>query len=522
MPIEPVRLQSNRIRNQIVYTSIFSILLVLIIGVVVFVLSSRASSEINSLHQSSTLYGSSDTSQIERQVDEIMHVSFLFLTLGSVAMLYLTFNLINAIIPGLRRLSLAVEQIRKGDYDYRLHLPQNSELGSINAALNQSLDQLLQTEAALAKQKAGVEHLVRSRTKQLNIEHAKFVASINGLPLGFILVDSKGRVLMLNPAMQANLKLRPTAAQPLVETVTAKAALLHDLVGHAMKVMSHKKIQAYELTTNDGRFMHCLYSPVIIDEHGAQGVVIVAEDLTEAKILERSKDEFFSIASHELRTPLTAIRGNSSLIQEFYKEQLKDETLNDMVSDIHTSSMRLIEIVNDFLDASRLEQGRITLKLQDLELSEVVNTTLFELAPVAKERGLVVQVDASQLANLPKVHADPEKVEQVLFNLIGNALKFVDNGGVSLAFSVESKHVKIFVNDTGRGISPANQQLLFHKFQQANSSLLTRDTTKGTGLGLYISKLLVNKMGGDIAIESSQEGVGSSFSFTLPLAKHSK
>src|SRR5213075_2929978 len=91
----------------------------------------------------------------------------------------------------------------------------------------------------------------------------------------------------------------------------------------------------------------------------AIGTAILVEDVTEERVMARSKDEFFSIASHELRTPLTAIRGNTSLIQQYYKAQLKDGQLNEMVGDIHESSLRLIEIVNDFLDASRLEQGKM-------------------------------------------------------------------------------------------------------------------------------------------------------------------
>ncbi|HEY6736148.1 MAG TPA: ATP-binding protein, partial [Candidatus Saccharimonadia bacterium] len=114
------------------------------------------------------------------------------------------------------------------------------------------------------------------------------------------------------------------------------------------------------------------------------------------------------------------------------------------------------------------------------------------------------------------------RVKQVLYNLVGNAVKFTEHGGITLAGRADDALVHLSVSDTGRGMSATDQQLLFHKFQQAGSSLLTRDTPKGTGLGLYISKLIVERLGGTIALEHSAVGKGSSFVFSLPRAKNTK
>ena len=117
---------------------------------------------------------------------------------------------------------------------------------------------------------------------------------------------------------------------------------------------------------------------------------------------------------------------------------------------------------------------------------------------------------------------DADRVKQVIYNFIGNAMKFTTHGSITISSEVKGRQLKVLITDTGSGIPLDRQHLLFHKFQQASNNILTRDTTRGTGLGLYISKLLVEKMHGKIRLEHSEEGKGSTFSFTLPLAKSSK
>jgi len=266
---------------------------------------------------------------------------------------------------------------------------------------------------------------------------------------------------------------------------------------------------------------HVSTAPVIsAHDDSVEGVVVLVEDITEAKIVERSKQEFFSIASHELRTPLTAIRGNTRMIQEFYPEHLKDDGLREMIEDIHTSSIRLIEIVNDFLDASSLEQGKIKFDMQDFAIDEIIEKVTDEMSSVAASKKLSLETDGT-LSQLPRVHGDANRIKQVVYNLVGNAMKFTEHGSIKISADVNEAEamVTIRVTDTGPGITPEGQQLLFHKFQQTNESLHTRDATRGTGLGLYISKLIVEEMGGTMQLDKSEPGKGSTFSFTIPTAK---
>jgi signal transduction histidine kinase len=198
------------------------------------------------------------------------------------------------------------------------------------------------------------------------------------------------------------------------------------------------------------------------------GTVVTVDDITEQKALQRSRDEFFSIASHELRTPLTAIRGNTSMIQDYFPKALADPDLKSMIDDIHESSVRLITLVNDFLDTSRLELGKIK----------------FDIKPV----------------NVPE-------------------LKFTEAGSVTIAVRQNGTQCEMRVTDTGKGIPLDSQSLLFRKFQQASNNILTRDSTRSSGLGLYISKLIINGMNGAIELESSVENQGSTFLVSLPVAE---
>lgn len=234
------------------------------------------------------------------------------------------------------------------------------------------------------------------------------------------------------------------------------------------------------------------------------------------KQLDKLKDEFFSLASHELRTPLTAIRGNAALLLSHYGAKFTDPAFAEMVNDMHEGSTRLIQIVNDFLDMSRLEQGKIDFKKQNFQLSDVVIQVMNELKTIGDGKGIELMTNIP-IATL-RVFADPDRVKQVIYNLVGNAIKFTQKGSVTVGIQQEDKStVRVFVTDTGSGIPVDKQSLLFQKFQQAGN-ILTPEVSQGSGLGLYICKLLIQGMGGIIGLEKSEVGRGSTFSFTLPLA----
>lgn len=271
------------------------------------------------------------------------------------------------------------------------------------------------------------------------------------------------------------------------------------------------------------KILQITISPVLFMAHDKKehmGTVVLIEDITEDKNLQRTRDEFFTIASHELRTPLTAIRGNTSMIMEYFGDQLNDANLREMISDIYSSSLRLIELVNDFLDTSRLELGKIEFKKQEVPIIDLVESVVKELQANANEKHLSLSVNHSGYNSL-YVIGDADKLKQVIFNLVGNAIKFTSEGFVTVHFSDNAGKVFVHIADSGKGIPKETQHLLFRKFQQAGESLYTRDAMKGTGMGLYISRLVIDRMGGSIQLEQSEVNKGSTFCFSLPFMSKS-
>lgn len=371
----------------------------------------------------------------------------------------------------------------------------------------------------LAKSAAIIEHEVAERTKELHEEQAKLRASIDSLSLGFMLVDGEDAIAIQNRALKKILGFKHAVGTLQEVSQLISGMDLAKECSHVRK--SHRATEIKEVSVGT-KVLHLFIAPVRIQERGrdmAIGTVVLVQDITEEKVLARSRDEFFSIASHELRTPLTSIKGNASMMIDYYKELLdKDASFREMVFDIHTSSSRLIDIVGDFLDVSRIEQGKMVFRPQVVDLDKIIEFVFYEMRAILREKSISLESNIKTLGVLPKVWADKDRLTQIIYNLVGNAVKFTEKGGVTVDVKHDIKYIQLRVTDTGRGMSLENQKMLFHKFQQAGDSLLTRDTTRGTGLGLYISKLMIENMGGSIELEKSEEGVGSTFLVTIPIA----
>lgn len=231
--------------------------------------------------------------------------------------------------------------------------------------------------------------------------------------------------------------------------------------------------------------------------------------------LDKLKDDFVSIASHELRTPMTAIRSYAWMALNRADVPLSDK-LKKYLQRTLVSTERLINLVNDMLNVSRIESGRIEITPQAFDLQNLVGEVLVEIDAKAKEKALHI---TNTPVSLPKVFADPNKVHQILLNLLGNSLKFVpQNGAISLTYFNDGNFVEISIQDNGVGISATDVPRLFRKFSRLDNSYIAASSTGGTGLGLYICKSLVELMKGKIWVKSDGENKGATFSFTLPVA----
>jgi signal transduction histidine kinase len=216
--------------------------------------------------------------------------------------------------------------------------------------------------------------------------------------------------------------------------------------------------------------------------------------------------------SHELRTPLNAIIGFSEVLGERYFGELTEKQ-DEYVKDIHGSGKHLLSLINDILDLSKIEAGRMELELSDFDLPAVLDNALTLVKERAQRHGIALgkRVDPA----LGTVRADERKVKQIMLNLLSNAVKFTPEGGrVSVAAKPNGTAIEISVSDTGIGIAPEDQQAVFEEFKQVG-----RDYTRkaeGTGLGLALTRRFVELHGGTIGLTSAP-GKGSTFTFTLPL-----
>lgn len=285
---------------------------------------------------------------------------------------------------------------------------------------------------------------------------------------------------------------------------------------------------------SSGRILSGSASPVR-DEGGIgeiTGAVAVLRDVTAEREVERLKEEFMATVSHELRTPITAVMGYTDILLRGLRGPLQPKQTEALTS-IRAASNRLLMLINDLLDMSRLEAGKQLLRLRPVDLSHAVEATLSGIAVIAAGRR--IQISTSFASNLPFVLADDEQLGRILGNLISNAVKFTPEGGevkVSAYLSTDPRGgngsagqpadseqcVMVTVSDNGIGIPREKHEGIWEKFQQVDGS--SRRSYGGTGLGLAITKGLVTLHGGKVWVES--EGVlgkGSTFGFSIPVAR---
>jgi len=237
------------------------------------------------------------------------------------------------------------------------------------------------------------------------------------------------------------------------------------------------------------------------------------QELTDRlKNLDKQKDEFISMAAHELRAPLTAIKGYVSMILDGDTGEISAKA-RGFLTDVNSITDRLIRLVNNMLNVSRIEEGRMVFQEEEESLSRLVRAVFNQFAPEAERKGLRYELEIPPQIR-DKVWVDPDRLEEVIGNLLSNALKYTDSGFVKVRLTQpDPKTVQFEVSDSGPGISPEEQAKLFQKFHRVETNV---GKTTGTGLGLYISKLLIEKFHGKIGLKS-KVGKGSTFWFELPL-----
>jgi signal transduction histidine kinase len=359
---------------------------------------------------------------------------------------------------------------------------------------------------------AALSGLAADLASTLETEHghrSHIGAIIDSMAEGVVVSDVNRRVTLVNPIAKRLLG---------INGADSAAALL--------------PLSAGDLPASNSKVIKSRSAPIIAEDGRTSGYVTLLHDASEEAELDRLKSEFVGVVSHELRTPLTSIKGSVDLLLEADTGDL-NPTQRRFLSTIRRSSDRLINLVNDLLDLSRLEAGRVQLDAHPVDSRHLVEDTVNSLGNLFAAKKQLVRINCAP--GLPPILADRQRLEQVLVNLLGNANKYTPESGevcvatrrvLSSEFRVQSSTrseprtqnselVEIAVSDTGPGLSPDDQLRVFEKFYRAGDSLTQQQQT-GSGLGLTIARSLVELHGGTLTL-SSEMGKGSTFSVALPI-----
>lgn len=351
-----------------------------------------------------------------------------------------------------------------------------------------------------------IRHQVTQRTLELS-------AILENAAEGILIFDEQGLIERTNPASSrlfgyASTALLGREIGSLIPALHRRAEdTLEDMLGKPLEVTAtNATAQQLELEVNLSRY----------ELPGRQRYICMARDISARKQVERLKSEFISTVSHELRTPLTSIKGSLGLLAAGAVGELPDK-VRELVCIAQSNSERLVNLVNDILDIEKLEFGQTRIQLSRTDLRPLLHEALAHNQGYADSFDVHLSLDDRALPEQVPVEIDSQRLQQVLSNLISNAVKFSEpRNQVQISAEIIERAVRIQVQDHGPGIAEEFRERIFHKFAQADGSDSRRKG--GTGLGLSICKNLVERMNGQIGY-SSVLGEGSTFYFTLPLTE---
>ena len=412
---------------------------------------------------------------------------------------------------------LGIPIIYRGQIVGDLYLT-DKENGEMWSDVDEWLTSLLASHAAVAIGNAHLYRTLERERMQADNERRRLEVLLDNLPEGVLLCDAAGIVTILNPVARRlfgwevgyHVTNRPARVQHPdgSDYVPADLPLMQTLRDRVHIRGQHLVVA--DPTTGQPRDIFASTAPLADAAGRLTGAIGVYQDITALKEVERLKDDFFSMATHELRTPLTSITMSSGLLAELLAAQ--GGRMGELARLVAENAQRMRTLVDDLLDLSRLEHGRLVLHRRTFDLGAAVQHVVDQIEPLAerKQQTLTVQVPPAPNA----VQADSSRIEQVLLNLLGNAIKYTPAAGaVGVGISRQDGQIQVTVQDSGPGVLPEEREHIFERFYRTQQHEV--DRSSGTGLGLPIARMLVELHGGRLWYEDAPGG-GSCFCFTLP------
>jgi len=390
----------------------------------------------------------------------------------------------------LRSMAAAAALIGKGEFGSRIPISSRDEIGELAEVLNEMAEK------------------TESQLERLSAEKNRLDTILRGMGEGVIVTNDAGIVTLANPAFRALFSLDQSCIGKALIEIARQPSLNNAL----KKVLDSREELLEEMVMLVPEEKHMLTHWVpLMEDTTLIGAVAVFHDITDLKILEKIRKDFVANVSHELRTPVSVIKGYAETILT-EGSNLPAEKLVQFTEIIHSHAERLAHLISDLLTLSRIESGAIPLEPVPVSVLSAVNRVTHLLEQKARDKEITLD-KAESLVTMPNIQADPDKLEQILINLLDNAIKFTPAGGrVTVDASDLGDGVRIEVKDTGFGIPPKDISRIFERFYRVDTAR-SRELG-GTGLGLAIVKHIVQAHGGSVAVESIP-GKGSTFSFTM-------
>lgn len=426
-------------------------------------------------------------STIERRINNLVNTLFSAALIISVLAVLLAVVIAERTARPVRRLTAVAERMARGDLDARLFVTSRDEVGKLTRTFNNMGEQL------------------RDKVSTLDQQRSRLATVLELMADGVLITDGDGRVQLINPAAA---DLLNTGEEAALGQTFAQVVRHYQLieVWQRCQETGEEQTETVEVGQRD-LFVQIIVTPL---REGRQGSLVILQNLTPLRRLQVVRRDFISNISHELRTPLASLK---ALV-----ETLRDVATDDPPASAHflDSAEReidsLTQMVQELLELSRIESGKVPLRLAPVDIADVILPAVERLQPQAERGELELAIDLP--AGLPPVLADAARVQQVITNLVHNAIKFTPAQGkiaITARSDEENGVVVVSVRDTGVGIPETDLSRIFERFYKADRAR----SGGGTGLGLAIARHLVQAHGGRIWV-NSHEGKGSTFNFSLP------
>ncbi|MDA2922837.1 ATP-binding protein [Patescibacteria group bacterium AH-259-L07] len=450
--------------------------------------------------------------------------NFIVTMLGAVILVLLILIVLSSrfVTAPIKALTRGAEEISKGNLSYQINIKTGDEIQTLAEGFNEMARKLKKYYATLEqKVKERTAQLVQAKSR-IEQEKNRIEAILVSIADGVLVIDTNRKLILINPSVEriTGFSQDECVGKPYNEVFKFLKEddkkeniefIENALTSGELSTMYNHTV----LVKKDGVEMPAASSAAAIrDEKGTIiGGVAVFRDITKEREMDRIKSEFVSLASHQLRTPVTIIKwGTETLLKGLEKKLTKKEM--EQLQRIYRGSSRMIELVNDLLNVSRLESKRLVFKTEEVQFEELIDKVIEEYQPYLEKKKAKLSYKKPDTL-LPKVTIDPEKIRQVIIILLDNAIKYSPEGSeIKLKIEQHDHEIVYSTADSGVGIPKKQEEKIFSRFFRAENV----SQKPGTGLGLYLAKGLIEASGGKIWFDSV-EGKGTTFFFTLPTKK---